>query len=662
MLLPRTLAVQQPEFTAEVFREEGFAARTRFDIAFGSCYNKKIHVGLPMYTRRKQKELLMGGSRMKRLFCCLFVIFCLAALTACVSAADSKVETMKIALTVDENGTARADTNLHLVFPMRQNSVTLVLGPDVSGVHLDGYDAKISRAASQTSATISTEYGLPDEMDIHLTYTIHNTVQPGSDAQQFRVRLLGGIPDADIQRLTVSVKLPKPFSAIPEFSSGYYAESIDNYLNTLVSEDGTLTAVSTEDMLAGETLDLYLEMEPDYFTLHNVAGRTLLVDKIAMIVLALLGVLYWWRSLRAPLPRSEAKSRPPMGVEPGVAGMLMVGDAPDLALMVLHWAASGYLRISRLRGGQVVFSQRIPMGNERSAYEQTVFSRLFSHVSEVTAGSNTWLAAGKRADKAARVYWRNRIYERRPGNPRLLRTIAVLMCGFAALSCGDQVVPSMSLRALPLAAITLAGVIWGILLQFGAYRLPMRRKKMPIILLALCLVLMIVAWRLTGDHGTLLAAAAYSLLAALALVFGPKRKGDGIEILSNLLGWRRYLRTLSPAAAQQLLQSDPQYFYRNLLYAEALGVGGAFTRAFENCRLDECAFFEQTEEPTPRNARKFRDCLREVLGAARGEKPQKPAPRKPAPPAPPTDAYDHDRTRDNNPRRKPVEIYEPEEY
>ena len=606
---------------------------------------------------------------MKRLYRLFFVIFCLAALTGSVLAADAKVDTMKITLTVDENGTARADANLHLTFPETQNSFTIVLGPDVSGVHLDGYDAKISHAASQTSATISTEYGLPNEMDLHLTYTIHNTVQPGSDAQQFSVRLLGGVPDADVRKLMVTVKMPKPFSALPEFSSGYYAESIDNYLTTTVSEDGTLTATSTEDMLAGETLDLRLDMEQDYFTLHNVAGRTLLVDKIAMIVLALLGVLYWWRSVRSPLPRLESKSQPPMGVEPGVAGMLMIGDDPDLALMVLYWAASGYLRVSRLRGGQLMFSQRIPMGNERSAYEQAIFSRLFARVSDVTASSNTWRAADKKADKAARVYWRNRIYERKPGNPRFLRTLAVLMCGFAALSCADRVIPSMSLRALPLAGITLLGVIWGIMLQFAAYRLPMRRKKTPIILFAICLVLLIVGWQLAGDQGSLLAAALYSLLMSLLLVFGPKRKEEGMEILSDLLGWRRYLRTLTPAAAQQLLQSDPQYFYRNLLYAEALGVGREFTRAFDNCRLDECAFFEQGEDPMPRSALKFRACLLDVLRTARGETSKKLAPKRSAPSKKEPDEdevlekiFDHDTARNNNPRRKPVEVYEPEDY
>ncbi len=606
---------------------------------------------------------------MQRLYRLFFVIFCLAALTGSALAADAKVDTMKVALIVDENGTARADTNLHLSFPETRSSFTIVLGPDVSGVHLDGYDAKFSHAASQTSATISSEYGLPNEMDLHLTYTIHNTVQPGSEAQQFSVRLLGGLPDADIRKLVVSVKMPKPFSAIPEFSSGYYAESIDNYLTTSVSEDGTLTATSTEAMLSGETLDLHLDMEQDYFTLHNVAGRTLLIDKIAMIVLALLGVLYWWRSLRSPLPRLESKSQPPMSVEPGVAGMLTVGEAPDLALMVLHWAACGYLRVSRLRGGQVVFSQRIPMGNERSAYEQTIFSRLFARVSDVTANSNTWRAADKKADKAARVYWRNRIFERRPGNPRILRTLAVLMCGFAALSCADRVIPSMSLRALPLAGITLLGVIWGIMLQAAAYRLPMRRKKTPIILFAICLVLLIVGWRLAGDHGALLAAALYSLLVSLLLVFGPRRKEEGTEILSGLLSWRRYLRTLTPATAQQLLRSDPQYFYRNLLYAEAFGVGRQFTRAFDNCRLDECAFFEQGEDPMPRNALKFRACLLDVLRTVRGEASQKPAPKRPAPPKKEPDEdealeeiFNHDTARNNNPRRKPVEIYEPEDY
>ncbi len=604
---------------------------------------------------------------MKRLRLWLFVALCLAALTVGVSAAGARVETMDVTLNVDENGTARAESSLHVVLDDPLESFSVALGPDVSGVHLDGYEARISHAGDQTTVTISSGTGLPSAMDLHLTYTIRNTVQPGSDTQHFSVRLLGGIKDADIAHFSLKVQMPASFEAIPEFSSGYYADGIDNYLTIRVTDEGCLTASTTETLLAGETLDLKLETEPDYFILHNVAGRTLLFDRIAMSLLVLLGFLYWWRALRFSRPKIRPRPGPPMGVEPGVAGMLMLaGQKPDLSLMALGWAANGYIRITRLRGGRVMLSRMIPMGNERSAYEQAIFHRLFAHVSDVSTSSNSWIATRKKANKIAKNYWNSRLYEKKHGHPALLRTFAVLFCGFAALSCGDWVLPSMHLRILVLASIALAGVLWGLVLQYALRHLPLRRRKKAVVWLMICLAVVAVAWHITGHGGPLLLAVLISALTELVLLSGPKRKKNGAEILTDLLSLRRYLRTLSSDNAKQLLKADPQYYYKTLLYAEALGVGKSFSLAFDGLKLVECAFFDQGKKPIPRQPDKFREYLLEVLAIGRGEPLGQASAKKPSPsPAPhpvSDDSYDHEVGRNNNPRRKSVEAYEPEDF
>ena len=613
--------------------------------------------------------------RLRRL---ILVLCCMLLLSLCANAAAARAETMKVAMTVDENGTTKAEVSLHLVCDGSVPRLSIALGPNVSGVRLDGHSSEVTRSGGQTTVVLTDETGLPAEMDLHLSYTVRNTVDPDSESQRFSLRLLGGLQDADIEKFTANIQMPGGFDAIPEFSSGYYAEGIDNYLTIHVSADGLITATSMDSMLAGETLDLRLETGPDYFSVHNVAGRTLLVDRIAMIVLALFGALYWWRALRSPLPRVEPQTRAPMGVEPGVAGLLTVGAGPDLALMALNWAACGYLRATRVRGGRLLLTQLIPMGNERSSYEQAVFQRLFAHTGEVLSGSNSWTAAQNKADKAARSYWNGRLYEKRRGRPGILRACAVLLCGFAALSGADRVIPSMTLRPLLLAAAALAGVIWGMALQYALRRVLLHNRQKPIILLLLCLAVLIAAIRLTGERGALLCALLFSAAVWLALIFGPKRRRTGVDTLSDLLGWRRYLRTLTPTLAQQLLAADSQYYYRTLLFAEALGVGGSFSRAFDGQKMVVCNFFERDGKPAPRSAGKYRELLLDTLAAARGEARGKSAgkktsgrsrtdrrerPRRPAGtdeevPAQTPEA--EERVRNNNPRRRTVEVYDPE--
>ncbi len=603
---------------------------------------------------------------MKRLMRLLIAGLCILALSMGASAASVRVETMTVEMTVDENGTARAEVAAHLEADEPVGSLSIALGPNVSGVHLAGQKADVSRAGGQSTVTLGGESGLSFPMDLHLSYTVRNTVAAGSESQQFSVRLLGAIKDADVEHFSAKVQMPGPFEAIPEFSSGYYADGIDNFLTFRVSPEGLITADSMESMLAGETLDLRLETEPEYFALHNVAGRTLLLDRIAMIVLFVFGAIYWWRALRSPIPRIEPQTRAPMGVEPGVAAMLLTGQAPDLALMVLGWAADGYLREARMKGGRLLLTRLIPMGNERSAYEQETFAQLFAKKETVASGTNAWAAAQKRANKTARAYWYGRIFAEKPGRPGLLRGCAILLCGFAALSCADRVIPSMTLRPLLLALSALAGLLWGAALQYSLRRLPQRRRRQPILILAVCLIAMIVVIRLAGSGGILFLALLLSVLVAALLVFGPKRRRSGVDLLSDLLGWRRYLRTLTPETAQQLLTADPQYYYRTALYAEALGVGGKFSEAFEGLRLDECALFERGEKPAPRQAEKFRNYLRYTLAGVRGElvkskrKRAKKRPQAPKrPPAPP--AKSRERVRHNDPRKHTREVYEPED-
>lgn len=576
---------------------------------------------------------------MKRLRQICIILLCAALLSVSVFAAGATVDEMKVNLTVDQNGTARAETSLHVVSEEPMNSFSIGLGPNVSGVHVDGFSgAHVSHIGNQTSVDFEDSNALPSSMDLHISYTIRNTVQSGNDLQHFSVRLLGGLKDADIQKFNAIVEMPAAFEAIPEFYSGYYAEGIDNYL-TISVNDGVLTVDSSdsESMLAGETLDLNLDTPLEYFTLHNVAGQTLTVDRILLAVLGLFGLLYWWKSLRSTLPTLTTQTQAPMGVEPGTVATILTGEKPDLALMTMNWATNGYLRITRLRGKKLVLLRLMPMGNERSNYEQAVFSQLFAQSPEVLCGSKVWRSAQKKADKIARRYWEVRLFEKNPGKPSVLRIVAVLFCAVSFLDFADKILPSMYLRVLLLATFVIVGLIWGIILQISLKQLPMRRRKKSIICIAICVVLLIVAWRITKRAGVLLLALIVSIAVEVLLLFGPRRKRSGVNLLSELLSWRRFLKNLSQDDASQLLQADPQYYYRTLLFAEGLGVGRKFNKAFTGLRLDECAFLDREGKELPRTADKYRPSFLSTLALARGENndnvKKKPAASKKSAPA-----------------------------
>ena len=585
-----------------------------------------------------------------RRFLLCFLFLCL--LSTAVLGADALIDPMELKVTVDQNGTAQFVTELHVTSNTNLAAFSLDLGPNVRGVHLDTYTYSTSKQADRTVLTVTSQNGLPSTMDLHLSYTVYNTATATAEGQKFEISLLGAIKNADLDNFRLELQMPGEFESVPAFLSGYYADGIDNYLKIDTTQKGQITARSTATMLAGETLQLSLELPEGYFTLENTAGRFLIWVGILMLVLALLGGFYWYRNLRYARPHPKAQSQPPAGVEPGVTAHILFGHRPSLSLMVMGWAAEGYLRIFRARDGQIILTQLIPMGSERTSYEQKIFASLFEGEPEVSCSGSIWRTAKLRGEKAAKAYWRVRLYQKHPGKPMLLRLICILLWGFASVFAADSALPSMELRLLALLGFLVFGILFGILLDYSIRHLPLAETRTPMYLLLAGLALFLAACILTGCVAVLLPVLLYTVLAELFVLCGPRRRRNGINLLSELLGWRRYLRSLTPGQARKYLKTDPQFYYRKVLYAHGLGLGNRFTRTFAGCKLEPCAFLVREGKNVPARAEKYYRFLTAVLADMEHQTADS-APR-------PREARDHNLRRNNNPRPKRTETYEPE--
>lgn len=84
--------------------------------------------------------------------------------------------------------------------------------------------------------------------------------------------------------------------------------------------------------------------------------------------------------------------------------------------------------------------------------------------------------------------------------------------------------------------------------------------------------------------------------------------------MSEILGLRRYLKTVPKEELQRILRSNPEYYYRMAPYALALGVDKAFARQMGNLRLSECTYLT-TGMDGHLTAREWNGLLREVVKA-----------------------------------------------
>lgn len=103
---------------------------------------------------------------------------------------------------------------------------------------------------------------------------------------------------------------PAEVTNAPEWTSGYYGDVVDNYLD-IRTQENTVTAKSTAAMRDHETLTVAVQFPADTFNLRDQPGKTAGFDRIAFLVLLAAAVAFWFLRLaqRADPPARAADHR-----------------------------------------------------------------------------------------------------------------------------------------------------------------------------------------------------------------------------------------------------------------------------------------------------------------------------------------------------------------
>ena len=528
----------------------------------------------------------------------LVLLFALVlGISAGAAVTEFEATKLDVDFTVAADGSYSAVLTAALSFDGADTAITIPLGPNVTGASAAGYDTALSRTDGVYFLTLTSRqsFCVPGTYTVSWTGTLpfSDDAETGTSAE---LTLLCAHWPGSVSGVSFSVELP---NAVPDgaakLMSGYYGELTGDGVSLVVS-DKKITGSLSNPLLDHESLTLELALPGGFFTAPGAVASFFAPDRLIVPLLVLAAALYWFFTLRSPRVRVRRQMIPPDGVCAGDVPLLLFGARPDAALTVVQWASLGYLTVAR-GPREIVLTRTMGMGNERKGYERRLFSAIFSGYDRVACG-----AAFRRAcagiTRPLAAHWNRRIFDRKSGSPALLRLIASASCAAACGRAGAAIDQLAVARWVPGLLLALAGAALGFVVSHGAMA-AVRRERYPLAALAaagaLCMLLL---GALTGVRvGTALAALC-AALCGLATASGGRRTRAGCDMLARLRSLRAFLTGAQEKQLRRLLRQDPQYYYRMLPFACALGVGRAFSARFGQTRLEPCGYFAGAETTT----------------------------------------------------------------
>lgn len=516
---------------------------------------------------------------MRRLIITLILI---ALLTTTVFAASS-VQDLQSSTIASPDGSCQVTVTVQLRLEESASNLTFPVPAKAMDISLNG--KRVYPTISDGVRRIDLEDVLPSAgiCTFVIRYTLENAVSGASD--QLKLELLSGFA-YPIDKATFSVTLPGAPISRPALTSTYYQEAIDVLMDYTVT-DNTISCSFEGDLKDHETLTLTLPVSSAMFPQSMSRLWKMDTDDFAMILCALLALVYWILTMRCTPPRRSRRAKNPEGISAGELGCCLTGEGMDLTVQVLCWAQMGYLLIQLDDNGRVLLHKRMDMGNERSDWEVRYFHALFGKRKTIDATGYHYARLYRKA-AAAHPHIRN-YYQSNSGNPLIFRVLCAAIGLFGGISLAAAFTVDTLATVLLSIPLSIAGCIAAWLIQSAAGVIHLRHWRKRLIGIA-CSVIWLLLGILAQEVGIALIVVLTQWFSGLMRAYGGRRSQVGQQLMSQILGLRRHMRHASTEDLLRLLERNPDYYYSLAPYALALGVDRTFARRFGDCKLSECDY------------------------------------------------------------------------
>lgn len=522
----------------------------------------------------------------------LLLLLCVLALVWTVSAADTATEVTSLTttITLTESGACSVVSTVDVRFSGSDTQFVIPMGPDAYDYSLSA-PAETDEIGGITCYVLTSETGFSGEQSFTVSYWLPCQVTAVDGTQLLSLPVLSSGYTCSITNMRFTVEFPAVLDAAPELSSGYHGDTAFNDFSIDCS-GAVYSAQMLTRMQDHDELTLTATLPDGFFDLRNMPGKTMTIDSYIFLAIVVLALVYWFFRLRNGVLLPKTRKILPLDTNAGEVGYQLTCDSPDLTSMVMQWANLGYLSIYRNRHGRIILRRQMDMGNERRSLERSVFDSLFRQDGVCDAQSLRYRTSAKKMRAPFRSYWAKRLFERHSGNVTLLRIFGLLAGYAVGFMTFDLMLGAFSARwfLIPVLALLVAGMSY--LVQRGVLSLLRRRWKCPVLLALGSAFVLLILGKIENCSLYMLLNLLFQIFIGAGAMFGGLRSRFGRDLLLQLLGFRKYLRTASKSELLRSLQSNALYFYQILPYAEAMGIAKRFSRRFGEIHMEPCAWLQ----------------------------------------------------------------------
>ncbi len=523
---------------------------------------------------------------MRRIGALLAAVLLLLSIAIPVYAATGASSVQAIA-SVSSDGSCHVNLTVAIHLDTPVENLTFPVPDGARGITLNGSSARTKRSGGVLQVDLSRTVGsVAGDYTVSIGYSLSDITSVNLDGKpEISLPLLCGFA-YPVEKLSFTVSMPGMITTTPIFSSGYYEQGVESNMTVEVS-GATVTGSVDMEMKDLETLTMTMEVTGEMFPGVIQRQWRSNFDNIAMWVFAALAVLYWLLFLRcAPVLRTRCTTAPE-GYTAGQLGSILAGQGADLTMMVFTWARYGYILIQMSDQGRVVLHKRMDMGNERSAYEQKLFSQLFGRRRMVDGNSFHYAQLCRKA--AASSGNAKALAPKFSGNRRIFRLLCAAIGLFAGISLGNALSGNAILGFLLALIFAILCAVASWIIQDWVRFLHLNGKTELLTALACAAVWLLLA-ALGGDLPIAAAVVAGQFAAGLFYAYGGRKTATGRQLASQVLGLRLFLRTAPKEQLHRMLTADPDFFFDLAPTAMALGSCEAFARRFGKRRLSGCPY------------------------------------------------------------------------